>query len=127
MYLEEFTVGKSIPPKPREDVAIYRGLIKYYDRKPQKMLVEDLATLEKITEDTILEEIEQRIKKGSCYSFIGDVLLAVNANDTTIESPSVSFNHFIVIFIRFTYNFFSRPILNTNVNPDLIILLIFLR
>lgn len=90
MYLEEFTVGKSPPQLPREDVAIFRGLVKQYDRKPSKMFVEDLATLEKLTEDTVLEEIEQRVRRGSSYTFVGDVLLAVNANDPVINSPAVS-------------------------------------
>lgn len=77
-----------------EETAIYRGLLKKYDKKPHKMLVEDLATLEKLTEDTILDEIHERVKRGSCYTFIGDVLLSVNANDTTIDSPAVSLSHF---------------------------------
>lgn len=91
MFVQEYTLGKPLAPKAgHQEVAICRGLLKNYDRRPQKMVIEDLAALERLTEDSILEEICIRTKKGSCYTFVGDVLLAVNSNETAIESPGVS-------------------------------------
>ena len=64
----------------KEEVAILKGLLKAADTQPEKMFVEDLATLEKLNEDSILNEIRNKMKKGEHYFFIGDVLLSVNPN-----------------------------------------------
>jgi myosin III len=48
--------------------------------EPEVMHVEDLAALEKLTEDTILNELTMKMEKGSFQSFIGDVLLTLNPN-----------------------------------------------
>ncbi|PZC83270.1 hypothetical protein B5X24_HaOG208034 [Helicoverpa armigera] len=49
---------------------------------PETMQVEDLAALEKLTEDNILAELQTKLVKGSFTSFIGDVLLILNPNVT---------------------------------------------
>lgn len=45
------------------------------------MLVEDLAALENLTEDGILDELNERLKQGYFQSFVGDVLLILNPNE----------------------------------------------
>lgn len=104
MFVSEFVLGKGSVKKTENEVAVCRGFMKLYEKKPSKMFIEDLAALEKLNEESILEEVRNRTKTGSCYTFIGDILLAVNANETTMESPSVrSFVHIIFIYnnIRF--------------------------
>ncbi|XP_064474850.1 myosin-IIIb-like isoform X2 [Ornithodoros turicata] len=50
------------------------------DRKsrPQRILVDDLSALETLTEDVIVDQIYQRYIQGQIYTYIGDILLAVN-------------------------------------------------
>lgn len=51
------------------------------------MFIEDLAALEKVSEELIAEEIKNRLKKGHSYTFIGDVLLSVNSNEMSTDFP----------------------------------------
>lgn len=44
------------------------------------MCVADMAAIEKITEDNIIEQLEARYRKNDTYTFIGDVLLFLNPN-----------------------------------------------
>lgn len=71
----------------KDEVSICRGHIKRHDAKPERMYVEDLAALEHLTEDTILEELRHRTSKGFPYTFVGDVLLAINSNEMPAELP----------------------------------------
>lgn len=73
---------KSLAAPQREEVAICKGYLKMYEQSPEKMYVEDLAAIERLSEDSILDEIRNRLKSGDSYSFIGDVLLSVNPNET---------------------------------------------
>lgn len=59
---------------------ICNGFIQTQDNKLERMFVEDLAALERLTDETILEEIKNRYKAGETYSFIGDILLSMNPN-----------------------------------------------
>lgn len=55
------------------------------------MLTEDLAALESLTEDTILDELHERLRQGDFHSFVGDVLLILNPNEIQdIYGPKVS-------------------------------------
>ena len=59
--------------------------------EPETMQVEDLAALEKLTEDNILTELQTKLAKGAFTSFIGDVLLILNPNsDDDIYNETVS-------------------------------------
>lgn len=69
------------------EVSVVRGFIKKYDVEPEKMYVEDLAALEKLSEETIIEELRQRMVKGFSYTFVGDVLLSINSNEMPAELP----------------------------------------
>lgn len=72
-----------IPKK--EEFKLIKGALKAADNKTEKMFVEDLAALETVSEETILEELIQRYKSGSTYTFVGDVLISMNANQPPPE------------------------------------------
>ena len=55
------------------------------------MFSEDLAALENLTEDSILNELHERLKIGSFHTFVGDILLLLNPNEELdIYGPKVS-------------------------------------
>ena len=47
----------------------------------EPMFMEDLAALEVLTEDAILDELHERLRQGYFHSFIGDILLILNPNE----------------------------------------------
>ncbi|XP_052758788.1 myosin-IIIb-like isoform X2 [Galleria mellonella] len=56
-----------------------RGKLKSHRKaKPEKMYTDDLATLEVLTEDAIVEQLEKRYNQNHIYTYIGDILVAVN-------------------------------------------------
>lgn len=69
------------------EIFVDRGYIKRFDGKPERMYQEDLAAIENPVEDTILENLRNRIELGNSYSFIGDILLSLNSNDIENEFP----------------------------------------
>lgn len=98
-------VTKAPKVKPYEEVAIVKGCMKKFNETPEKMYVEDLAALEKLTEDTILEELKNRFEKGYTYTFVGDVLLSLNSNDMPKEFPR-SVNYSFSEFLNLKINYF---------------------
>ncbi|XP_050098125.1 myosin-IIIb-like isoform X3 [Anopheles aquasalis] len=46
--------------------------------KPQPMYMDDLATLDVLTEDAIVEQLQKRFETNQIYTYIGDILIAVN-------------------------------------------------
>lgn len=64
----------------QSEAIICNGLLRTHDNKIEKLYVEDLAALEKLSDDTIFEEVKNRLKIGSTYTYIGDVLLSLNPN-----------------------------------------------
>lgn len=42
------------------------------------MYTDDLATLEVLTEDAIVEQLQKRYNDNQIYTYIGDILVAVN-------------------------------------------------
>ncbi|KAK2723178.1 myosin-IIIb-like isoform X3 [Artemia franciscana] len=50
------------------------------DRKAklQPMYVDDLASLENLTNDIIVDHLQRRFSQGQIYTYIGDILIAVN-------------------------------------------------
>ncbi|XP_046607249.1 neither inactivation nor afterpotential protein C isoform X1 [Neodiprion virginianus] len=66
----------------RPEVIVRTGHLKTHQTGPlEKMLVEDLAALEHLSEDAILDELQERLKLGYFQSFVGDVLLILNPNE----------------------------------------------
>lgn len=65
---------------PRQaEVTTKHGKLKS-DRKsrPQKMYMDDLAGLEILSEDAIVEQLQKRYESNLIYTYIGDILVAVN-------------------------------------------------
>ncbi|XP_055618927.1 myosin-IIIb-like isoform X2 [Toxorhynchites rutilus septentrionalis] len=46
--------------------------------KPQKIFMDDLAALDVLTEDTIVEQLQKRFDNNQIYTYIGDILVSVN-------------------------------------------------
>ena len=47
-------------------------------RYPSHNTTNDLATLEQFNEDTIMSQLLDRFMKGQIYTYIGDILIAIN-------------------------------------------------
>ncbi|XP_043670504.1 neither inactivation nor afterpotential protein C isoform X3 [Vespula pensylvanica] len=67
----------------RQPEAIVRkNLLKTHQTNPpEAMFTEDLAALEVLTEDAILDELQDRLQQGHFHTFVGDVLLILNPNE----------------------------------------------
>ncbi|KAL0279116.1 UNVERIFIED_CONTAM: hypothetical protein PYX00_000736 [Menopon gallinae] len=65
------------PAQP--DVTTKHGKLRS-DRKsrPQKIYMDDLAALDQLTEDVIVEQLKSRYERNQIYTYIGDILIAVN-------------------------------------------------
>ncbi|XP_031788630.1 myosin-IIIb isoform X2 [Nasonia vitripennis] len=50
------------------------------DRKarPEKMYMDDLAALDLLSEDAIVDQLQNRYERSQIYTYIGDILVAVN-------------------------------------------------
>lgn len=46
--------------------------------KPEKMYMDDLASLEILSEEAIAEQLQKRFESNQIYTYIGDILVAVN-------------------------------------------------
>lgn len=56
------------------------------------MYTDDLATLEVLTEDAIVEQLQKRYAQNQIYTYIGDILVAVNPfTDVGIYTTKVIF------------------------------------
>ncbi|XP_076245850.1 STKc_myosinIII_N_like and MYSc_Myo21 domain-containing protein ninaC [Calliopsis andreniformis] len=66
----------------RPEVIIRKGFLKTHQTDPlEPMFMEDIAALEILTEDTILDELHERLRQGYYHSFVGDILLILNPNE----------------------------------------------
>lgn len=64
---------------------------KNQDDEPETMYPEDLASIVNVTEDVIITNLSARMYMGKFYTFIGDVLLALNpGKNHDIYSQEVS-------------------------------------
>lgn len=56
------------------------------------MYTDDLATLEVLTEDAIVEQLQKRYTQNQIYTYIGDILVAVNPfTDVGIYTTKVNY------------------------------------
>jgi myosin heavy subunit len=70
------------------------------------MHLEDLAALKEVSEDTVLDELQNRHLDGLSYTFVGDVLLYVNPNrdeplyekKVTSLSRTIAENYFLLLY-----------------------------
>lgn len=85
---------------------------------PEKMFVEDLAALESLTEERVLDELNDRTLLGSFHTFIGDVLVILNPNEQQdIYNMTVSVKIFILRKSDLIlFNIFFSTIPNTSIN-----------
>ncbi|TGZ39750.1 Neither inactivation nor afterpotential protein C [Temnothorax longispinosus] len=59
-----------------------KGFLKIHqDEPPEQMFMEDLAALDILTEDIILDELREKLRRGEYHTFIGDILLILNPNE----------------------------------------------
>ncbi|XP_021707058.1 myosin-IIIb isoform X6 [Aedes aegypti] len=65
-------------PRQAEATTKYGKLKSDRKSKPQKMYIDDLAALDVLTEDTIVEQLQKRFENNQIYTYIGDILVAVN-------------------------------------------------
>ncbi|XP_034827357.1 neither inactivation nor afterpotential protein C isoform X2 [Maniola hyperantus] len=73
-------IEKEVPFRFPERIIKNGLLINEGGKEPEVMQVEDLAALERLTEDNLIRELELKYQKGHFMSFIGDVLLILNPN-----------------------------------------------
>ncbi|XP_014227640.1 myosin-IIIb-like isoform X2 [Trichogramma pretiosum] len=61
------------------DVTTKHGKLKT-DRKtrPEKMYMDDLAALDVLSEDAIVDQLQNRYERSQIYTYIGDILVSVN-------------------------------------------------
>lgn len=98
------------------------------------MYTDDLASLEVLTEDAIVEQLQKRYAENQIYTYIGDILVAVNPfTDIGIYTTKVRTNrasnkrcllcHGSIYYSKIC--FFSRRNKYTKAGVDPIILRIF--
>lgn len=62
--------------------------------KPQKMYMDDLASLDILTEDSIVDQLKKRYDSKQIYTYIGDILVAVNPfEDLKVYGPQYQRRH----------------------------------
>lgn len=69
------------------------------DGKLEQMQVEDLATLSELTEESVLQELSNRLGLGQFCTYIGDVLLVLNPNEQQ-DIYGEEVNNLFVLSIR---------------------------
>lgn len=69
------------------EIFVDRGYIKSFEGKPERMHEVDLAAIDNPVEENILENLRIRLEMGQSYTFIGDILLAINSNDLDNDFP----------------------------------------
>nr|XP_012228924.1 PREDICTED: neither inactivation nor afterpotential protein C isoform X1 [Linepithema humile]XP_012228934.1 PREDICTED: neither inactivation nor afterpotential protein C isoform X1 [Linepithema humile] len=80
------TLATNVSEKGREqrkaESIVRKGFLKtHQDEPPEHMLTEDLAALDVLSENVILDELHERLQRGEYHTFIGDVLLILNPNE----------------------------------------------
>ncbi|XP_076177941.1 STKc_myosinIII_N_like and MYSc_Myo21 domain-containing protein ninaC [Ptiloglossa arizonensis] len=66
----------------KAEVMVRKNFLKTHKTDPMEpMFMEDVAALETLTEDAILDELNERLLQGYYHSFVGDILLILNPNE----------------------------------------------
>ncbi|XP_058802662.1 neither inactivation nor afterpotential protein C [Phymastichus coffea] len=75
-------VGEKGKKHRKAEAIVRKGYLKTHQTQlPERMYQEDLAALENITEDRVLDELQERQRLGFFHTFIGDILLILNPNE----------------------------------------------
>lgn len=78
----EETSKLKLPKCDDAEIALIGDLFKMnFDSGFKNMLVEDLASLNKINEKNVMDLLRERYEIENYYSFVGDVLVALNPNE----------------------------------------------
>lgn len=74
--------NRNLEPLERyqETIVLSRYLKSSEDGRFKKIVEEDLADLNCITEKSILELLQERFKNGNTYTFAGDILISLSVN-----------------------------------------------
>ncbi|XP_020292574.1 neither inactivation nor afterpotential protein C isoform X2 [Pseudomyrmex gracilis] len=68
--------------KRKPESIVRKGFLKITQNEPsEQMLTEDLAALDVLSEDEILDQLRERLQRGDYHTFVGDVLLILNPNE----------------------------------------------
>lgn len=63
----------------KPDTTVRRGHFKVDRKKPKQIVIkDDLALLEDLTEELIMENLTVRYAEDKVYTYIGEILLAIN-------------------------------------------------
>lgn len=66
-------------PKRVPEITTKHGKLKIDRRsEPMDMLPDDMASLENLTEEVVINHLFRRFQEGQIYTYIGDILVAVN-------------------------------------------------
>ena len=66
-------------PRRVPEITTKHGKLKVDRRsEPQDMLPDDLAALENLDEEIVINHLFRRFQEGQIYTYIGDILVAVN-------------------------------------------------
>lgn len=90
---------------PKEEISIMNGCIKKYNADPEKMIVEDLCAMERLSEEKISDLLKQRLRRGDPYTFAGDVLISLNSNELPTEFSRTVSKIFCVFYFLFSFSF----------------------
>jgi len=85
------------------------------------MLTEDLAALDTLTEDIILDELHDRLRRGEYHTFIGDILLILNPNEendiydvhVSLMLDFLHLDHFFIKLTKMTLSLFLKTNIKT--------------
>lgn len=89
----------------KDEVTILDGCMKRFNTEKEKMFVEDLCAMDKLTEEKISDLLKLRLQRGDAYTFAGDVLISINSNEMPNELPrsvSLYFENNIFAFTSLT-------------------------
>ena len=63
----------------KSDTTVRKGQIKVDRKKPKEVMIkDDLAMLEDLTKEIIIDNLSTRYANDKCYTYIGEILLAIN-------------------------------------------------
>lgn len=85
------------------EVTTKHGKLKINRRiRPEKMYMDDLAGLDVLSEEAIVNQLQHRYEKAQIYTYIGDILVAVNPfNNLSLYTGVVSTHFNICIYMKF--------------------------
>ncbi|XP_044266503.1 neither inactivation nor afterpotential protein C isoform X2 [Tribolium madens] len=79
--IDDLEVVPSVSPKSVEVVIIEEYVKSGFDGAFEKILGEDLASLDSLEEEDVMKLLEARFMTGQFQTFIGDILLIINSSE----------------------------------------------